>query len=78
MLRASDVTEPLVVERNALVTVVLNTGPMTLTVKGQALNAAAAGETVQVLNSVSRKILIGTALPSGAVAITNTINVAGL
>jgi flagellar basal body P-ring formation protein FlgA len=78
MLRASDVTEPLVVERNALVTVVLNAGPMTLTVKGQALNAAAAGETVQVLNSVSRKILIGTALPSGAVAVTNTINVAGL
>lgn len=78
MLRASDVSEPLVVQRNALVTVVLSSGPMTLTVKGQALNGAAAGETVQVLNSVSRKILTGTALPSGAVEISNTINVAGL
>ena len=51
---------------------------MTLTVRGQALNAAAAGQPVQVLNSVSRKILHGVALPSGAVEITNTINVAGL
>lgn len=78
MLRASDVTEPLVVQRNAQVTVLLQTGPMLLTVKGQALNAAAVGESVQVLNSVSRKILIGTALPSGAVQLGNTLNVAGL
>ena len=61
-----------------MVTVVLSTGPMTLTVKGQALNSAAAGGPVQVLNSVSRKILNGIALPNGAVAISNTINVAGL
>lgn len=78
LLRSSDVTEPKVVDRNAMVTVVLSTGPMTLTVKGQALNSAAAGGPVQVLNSVSRKILNGIALPNGAVAISNTINVAGL
>lgn len=80
LLRPSDVVEPRVVERNAVVTVILNTGPMTLTVKGQALNAAAAGQPVQVLNPVSRKILIGTAQPNGSVSMTagTTFNVAGL
>lgn len=78
LLKAADVTEPRVVERNAVVTVVLSEGPMTLTVKGQALNGAAAGETVQVLNTVSRRILTGTALPGGAVAVSSTINIAGL
>jgi flagella basal body P-ring formation protein FlgA len=80
LLRASDVQEPRVVERNAVVTVILNQGAMTLTVKGQALNAAAVGEPVQVLNSVSRKILFGVALGNGAVSVSpnTTINVAGL
>lgn len=80
LLRSSDVVEPRVVERNALVTVMLRHGPMTLTVKGQALNGAAAGQPVQVLNSVSRKILHGVALASGTVAVnaTTTLNVAGL
>jgi flagella basal body P-ring formation protein FlgA len=80
MLRPADVTEPRVVERNANVTVILRNGPMTLTVKGQALNSAAAGQPVQVLNSASKKILTGMALPGGAVEITSntTINVAGL
>lgn len=78
MLRVTDVTEPRVVERNSLVTVVLQQGPMTLTVKGQALGAAAPGQQVQVLNPVTRKILIGTAMPNGTVAISSTLNVAGL
>lgn len=78
MLRVTDVTEPRVVERNAMVTVLFRTGPMTLTVRGQALTSAAAGEPVQVLNTVSRKILHGVALPDGAVEITDTLSVAGL
>jgi flagella basal body P-ring formation protein FlgA len=78
MLRVTDVTDPQVVQRNAAVTVIFTQGPMTLTVKGQALNGAAAGQPVQVLNPISRKILFGTALPNGAVSITTTIAVAGL
>src|SRR5688572_15464961 len=78
MLRLTDVTEPRVVERNAMVTVVLKQGPMTLTVRGQALNNAAAGEAVQVLNPTSRKILHGVAMPNGAVELSTTIAVAGL
>lgn len=74
MLKATDVTEPRVVERNAMVTVILSTGPMTLTIKGQALNNASAGQPVQVLNSNSKKILVGTALANGSVAIDANTN----
>jgi flagella basal body P-ring formation protein FlgA len=80
MLKATDVAEPKVVTRNSLVTVVLKSGPMTLTVKGTALTTAAVGEPVDVLNSVTRKILHGVARSDGAVEIvTATVtNVAGL
>lgn len=78
MLRTGDVSEPLVVSRNQMVTVYLRSGPMTLTVKGQALGDAAPGQPVQVMNVASRKILSGTALPNGGVEMTSTLNVAGL
>lgn len=78
LLRADDVAEPQTVKRNSLVTVVLRTGALTLTVKGQALNNAAAGQPVQVLNSVTKKILHGVATPDGAVEMTGTVSLAGL
>lgn len=78
MLKASDVTDPQVVQRNSMVTVYLRSGPMMLTVKGQALNDASVGQPVQVLNPVSKKILHGVAMANGSVGITSTLNVAGL
>jgi flagella basal body P-ring formation protein FlgA len=78
MLRPGDVTEPLVVERNQMVTVYFRAGAMTLTVKAQALGNASAGEPVQVLNTATKKILSGTALSNGGVEMTSTLNVAGL
>jgi flagella basal body P-ring formation protein FlgA len=78
MLRTGDVVEPQIVLRNSMVTVYLRNGPMTLTVKGQALGNAAIGQPVQVMNVASKKIIIGTALPNGGVEMTSTLNVAGL
>lgn len=78
MLKASDVRDPLVVQRNSMVTVHLRSGPMTLTVRGQALNSASTGQPVQVLNPASRKILHGVAMGNGSVGITSTVTVAGL
>lgn len=78
LLRPDDVVEPQTVKRNAMVTVVLRNGPLTLTVKGQALNSAAAGQPVQVLNTASRRILHGVASANGSVEMTDTINLAGL
>src|SRR5690606_7804426 len=59
MLKAADVMERLTVRRNTQVTVLLKTGPMTLTVAGQSLADASAGQAVQVMNSVTKKILSG-------------------
>lgn len=79
MLRASDVGEPNLVSRNDIVTVYFRSGAMTLTVKGQALDSAAAGETLSVLNLMSRKILTAVAIGDGAVEIIgSTMTVAGL
>jgi flagella basal body P-ring formation protein FlgA len=78
MLKATDVTDAKVVTRNSLVTVVLRSGPMTLTIKGTALTTAAVGEPVDVLNTVTKKILRGVARSDGAVEILTTTTVAGL
>jgi flagella basal body P-ring formation protein FlgA len=81
MLKAADVTEPLAVRRNTQVTVLLRTGPMTLTVVGQSLGDAVSGQPVQVMNTVTRKILNGVATADGTVEITTAaakLQVAGL
>ncbi len=81
MLKAADVTEPLAVRRNTQVTVLLRTGPMTLTVIGQSLGDAVSGQPVQVMNTVTRKILNGVAATNGTVEITTAaakLQVAGL
>jgi flagella basal body P-ring formation protein FlgA len=79
MLRASDVGEPELVSRNDIVTVYFRSGPLTLTVKGQALGGAAAGEPVAVINLMSRKVLTGVAIAEGAVEIVGSpMTVAGL
>jgi flagella basal body P-ring formation protein FlgA len=78
MLKATDVTEPKVVTRNALVTVMLKVGAMTLTVKATALGTAAAGDPVDVMNTATKKILHGIAQPDGTVAIVTATTVASL
>lgn len=79
MLRPADVRDAQLIARNDVVTVYFRAGAMTLTVKGQALNAASKGQDVSVLNSTTKKVLHGTALANGAVEITNAqLNVAGL
>ncbi|HEY4199859.1 MAG TPA: flagellar basal body P-ring formation chaperone FlgA [Devosiaceae bacterium] len=79
MLKANDVADPQVITRNAAVTVYYRSGPMTLTVKGQALNAASAGETVSVLNALTKKVIMGVAAADGSVQITaGPLSVAGL
>jgi flagella basal body P-ring formation protein FlgA len=81
MLKAADVMERLAVRRNTQVTVLLKTGPMTLTVLAQSLGDASAGQPVQVMNSVTKKILNGVATADGTVEIATAaqkLQVAGL
>ena len=81
MLTTADVTEPVTVRRNTQVTVQFKSGAMTLSVLAQSLGDASAGQSVQVMNSVTKKILNGVAMADGTVAIvTATLprQVAGL
>ncbi|WP_297109588.1 flagellar basal body P-ring formation chaperone FlgA [uncultured Devosia sp.] len=79
LLRASDVSTPLSVAKNDLVTIYYRQGPMTLTVKGQAITGAAEGAPLQVLNLVSRRVISATAIAPGAVEVsTAPITLAGL
>lgn len=79
-LQLADVGEPELVSRNEVVTVYLRTGPMTLTVKGQALGGASMGEAVDILNLMSRKVLTGIVVGTGLVEVIGSggVAVAGL
>lgn len=79
LVRASDVGVPLAVAKNDLVTIYYHHGPMTLTVRGQAVTGAAKDAPLQVLNLVSRRVINATAIAAGAVEVsTAPVTLAGL
>jgi flagellar basal body P-ring formation protein FlgA len=79
LVGAADVAEPQLVGRNDIVTIYFRHGPMTLTVKGQALTSAASGGPVQVLNLMSKRVISATVLAAGAVEVSNDpLTLAGL
>ncbi|MBU1306531.1 MAG: flagellar basal body P-ring formation chaperone FlgA [Alphaproteobacteria bacterium] len=79
MLKPSDVAVPFTVAKNDLVTIYFRSGPMTLTVKGQAVTSATIGAPLQVLNLMSRRVISATAIAAGAVEVTPAaLTLAGL
>ena len=79
LLKPADVTMPLTVSKNDLVTIYFRRGPMTLTVKGQAITGATIGAPLQVLNLMSKRVISATAIAAGAVQVsTAPIDLAGL
>ncbi|SEP98642.1 flagella basal body P-ring formation protein FlgA [Devosia sp. YR412] len=79
MLRPADVAVPLMVGKNDSVTIYFRKGPMTLTVKGQAITSAAEGSPVQVLNLMSKRVISATVIAPGAVEVgQDPLAVAGL
>lgn len=79
MLKASDVQTPMLISKSDLVTIYFRKGPMTLSVKGQALTSATPGKPVQVLNLMSKRVISATALAAGAVEVSHDpLAIAGL
>lgn len=79
MLKATDVSIPLLISKNDAVTIYFRNGPMTLTVKGQAVTGAAAGGLVQVINLMSKRVISATAISAGAVEVSaDPLALAGL
>lgn len=71
MLRPADVAVPQLVAKNDLVTIYYRQGPMTLTVRGQAVTGAAKDAPLQVLNLISRRVITATAIAPGAVEVSS-------
>jgi flagella basal body P-ring formation protein FlgA len=69
-LRAADLGPPALVDRNAPVTLVFVTGGLVMSAEGRALDRAAAGEPVRVMNLASRSIVSGTVAPDGTVRVS--------
>ena len=79
MLKPADVAVPMLISKNDPVTIYFRKGPMTLTVKGQAITNAASGGPVQVLNLMSKRVISATAIAAGAVEVSaDPLAVAGL
>ncbi len=68
-IQLADVTPPALVERNALVTLVLEAPGMQLTAGGRALEAAPRGATVRVVNLMSQSVVEGVVVAPGRVRV---------
>jgi flagella basal body P-ring formation protein FlgA len=69
ILRQSDVAVSPVIRKNDLIQLVVKTGQMTLSVQGKALQDAALGQTIRVINVNSNRQLSGTVVDAGTVAV---------
>jgi flagellar basal body P-ring formation protein FlgA len=70
---SDDLREPLLVEKNSIVTIRLVNSRMVLTVKGRALDQGAADDVVRVMNTKSKQIISATVVKSGLVQVNATI-----
>lgn len=66
-IRPGDLREPAIVERNALVTLRYDHGGLIVVTEGRALDRAARGEALRVLNMTSRTTVTGWAAAPGLV-----------
>ncbi|MBK1670070.1 flagella basal body P-ring formation protein FlgA [Rhodovibrio sodomensis] len=68
-VRATDVTAPVLVPRNSLVTLMLQNEQMRLTAQGRALQDGAKGEVIRVVNTKSNTTVSGVVVAGGTVAV---------
>ena len=71
-VRSGELLEPILVEKNSLVTVRLETGRLVLTAQGQAMESGAMGDAVRVMNTKSNKVIRATVNEVGEVRVKPT------
>lgn len=77
VLRANDVARPQLVKRSEPVMIIYEVPGITLTVRGKAEEAGALGDTVNVLNAQSKRVIQGVVTALGQVTVTSlTLRVA--
>jgi flagella basal body P-ring formation protein FlgA len=68
-IRAADIGPPAVVERNQIVPLVYQAGPLSILAEGRALARAGIGDTIRVMNLASRFTVSGRVRPDGTVVV---------
>ena len=76
-VRAADLREPVLVPKNSLVVLRLETERMMLTAQGRALQDGASGQVIRVMNTKSSTIITGVVAEGGVVHVAQTAGVAG-
>ena len=76
-VRAADLREPVLVPKNSLVVLRLETERMVLTAQGRALQDGASGEVIRVMNTRSNTIITGVVAESGVVRVAQTAGATG-
>jgi flagella basal body P-ring formation protein FlgA len=66
---ASQLRAPALVERNAVVRMAYRSGPLRIVTEGRALDRAAAGELVRVMNLVSKQTVTGVVTADGSIEV---------
>jgi flagellar basal body P-ring formation protein FlgA len=69
-LHDADLMKPAIVQRNEIVTLVYEAAGFTLTLRGQAQDAGALGDTISVLNAESKRVVRGVVSGPGRVTVT--------
>ncbi len=72
MMRANDLVRQEIVARNEVVTVVFEAPGLILSMRGRAQEAGAQGDIISIMNLQSKKILQGTIIGAGRVAVNGT------
>jgi len=75
-LRIADLMKPELVKRNETVTLLYQVPGILLTIRGQATEAGAEGDTIGVLNLQSKRTVHGTVTGSGQVTVTGSLGTA--
>lgn len=66
---SSQIGAPALVERNSLVRMHYAEGPLSITTEGRVLDRAGVGDTVRVMNLVSKQTVSGTVAPDGSIKV---------
>lgn len=77
LIRVTDIETPVVVAKNSLVTIRLQTDRMVLTVKGRALEDGAQGDVVRVMNVKSNSVVNALVIDAGSVVVTAPATASG-
>lgn len=69
IIRDNDLIEPILVARSDIITMTLNTGRISLTTRGRALNSGSMGDTIRVTNLSSNRTIEATVTGEGSAVV---------